>query len=149
MSNKLVTVFETTNHMPINISHIFCTKRMRRGGQQNFHNFVQTGHQERDMLKTSRKREVQKLVKVRQQTPASYFPCALSQQMYFPTVKQFPNVSRAVFKCISSSFQMYLKQFPNVSQTVSKSISNGFQVYLQMYFPSVKQFPNVSQAVSK
>ena len=104
----------------------------KRGVQKLARCPTKLSHQERYMLKNCRGESKERCLKKAGQTPASYFPCALSQQMYFPSVKRFLNVSISVFCLLSSSFQMYLslyfaffsnfKQVPNVSRAVSNCI---------------------------
>ena len=103
----------------------------KRGVQKLARCPTKLSHQERYMLKNCRGESKERCLKKAGQTPASYFPCALSQQMYFPSVKRFLNVSISVFCLLSSSFQMYLSLSNGFLMQ-----SSGFQMYLQMYFAS-------------
>ena len=76
------------------------------------------------MLKNCRGESKERCLKKAGQTPASYFPCALSQQMYFPSVNRFPNV----FCLLSSSFLMYLSLY-----FASLPTLNRFQMYLKLF----------------
>ena len=96
----------------------------KRGVQKLARCPTKLSHQERYMLKNCRGESKERCLKKAGQTPASYFPCALSQQMYFPSVKRFPNV----FCLLSSSFQMHLSLYFAFFPTL-----NWFQMYLKLF----------------